>query len=73
MSSWREAKAKHNDKICDAMFDDLHSMMREYAQQRRLEELTRKQRGDPMDVGQLQDTCEDEWDAANTWNNADNS
>ena len=49
----REAKAKHGEKICDEMFDYLYAKVREYAQQRRLEELTRKSKGDPMDVGQL--------------------
>ena len=50
----REAKSKHGDKVCDDMFDDLHSRVREYAQQRRLEELTRKSRGTPMDIGETQ-------------------
>merc|ERR1711989_224490 len=54
----REARNKHNDKICDGMFEDLYAKVREYAQQRRLEQLTRKSRGDPMDVGQLQQS----WD-----------
>ena len=35
------------------MFDDLYSKVREFSQQRRLEELTKKARGDPMDIGQL--------------------
>merc|ERR1712015_7660 len=50
----RESRAKHNDKVCDAMFDDLYMKIREYSQQRRLEELTKRSRGDPMDVSQLQ-------------------
>ena len=48
----REARSKHGDKVNDAMFD-LYSKVREYSQQRRLEELTKKARGDPMDIGQL--------------------
>ena len=50
----REARTKHSDKICDDMFDELYSKVREYAQQRRLEESMRKAKGDPMDVSQLQ-------------------
>ena len=65
--------AKHGDKTCDAMFEDLYARVREYAQQRRLEELTRKSKGDPMDVGQLSQpgeywTIQDEYD--NLWVNA---
>ena len=59
----REARAKHNDKVSDAMFDDLYMKIREYSQQRRLEELTKKSRGDPMDVSQLQqDQNREQWD-----------
>ena len=36
------------------MFNDLIARVKEYAQQRRLEELTRKSKGDPMDIGQMQ-------------------
>ena len=32
----RETRSKHNDKVNDAMIDDLYSKVREYAQQRRL-------------------------------------
>merc|ERR1711873_55771 len=46
----REARAKHSHKVCVGMFGDLYSRAREYAQQRRLEELTRRSKGDPMDV-----------------------
>ena len=56
----REARAKHGDKVNDAMFDDLDSKVRGYAQQRRLEELTKKARGDPMDIRQLKQSW-DEW------------
>ena len=49
----REAKARHGDKAGDAMFDDLLLKIREYAQQHRLEELARKSKGDPIDIGQL--------------------
>ena len=61
----REAKAKHGDKGCDDMFDDLHAKIREYAQQRRLEELTRMSKGDAMDIGQLQNKPDD-------WHSQDN-
>ena len=61
----REAKTKHGDKVCDNMFDDLYSRMREYAQQRRLEELTRRQKGDPMDVSQCHTTAD--WTTTNDW------
>ena len=54
----REARAKHSDRICDGMFDDLYAKVRVYAQQRRLEELTRKSKGDPMDVSQLNQPCQ---------------
>ena len=41
------------EKICDEMFDDLVARIKEYAQQRRLEEIMKKAKGDPMDIGQL--------------------
>ena len=56
----REAKAKHNGEVCDTMFDDLYAKVREYANHKRLEEITRKTRGDPMDIGQLKQDW-DEW------------
>merc|ERR1711911_352506 len=40
-------------KICDDMFDALYAKIREYSQQRKLDEAGKKARGDPMDVGQL--------------------
>ena len=49
----REAKARHGDQLSEAMFEDLANKIKEYAQQRRLEEVLRKTRGDPMDIGQL--------------------
>ena len=39
--------------IGEAMFNDLLTRIREYAQQRRLGETLRKTRGDPMDIGML--------------------
>ena len=39
--------------INEAMFEDLLTRVREYAQQRRLEETLRKTRGDPMDISLL--------------------
>ena len=68
----RESRAKHNDKVCEGMFDDLFSKIREYAQQRRLEELNRKSRGDPMDVSQLRDTWSD-WNQSDHWNSGDSN
>ena len=68
----REAKAKHGDKVCDNMFDDLFARVREYAQQRRLEELTRKSRGTPMDIGEANASDNVVWNNVSdnaTWNN----
>ena len=49
----RESRTKFNDKITDDMFNDLLARVREYAQQRRLEDIMKKAKGDPMDIGQL--------------------
>ena len=49
----REAKSRNGDKVDNALFDDLFSKIREYAHQRRLEDLAKRNRGDPMDIGQL--------------------
>ena len=49
----RESKARHGDTLSESMFEDLVSRIKEYAQQRRLEESLRKTRGDPMDIGML--------------------
>ena len=52
------------------MFDDLYVRIREYAQQRRLEELTRESKGDPMDVSQLHQSPwheETEWAEEHSW------
>ena len=68
----REAKAKHGDKVCDNMFDDLFARVREYAQQRRLEELTRKSRGTPMDIGEANASNNAAWNNVSdnaAWNN----
>ena len=48
----REARTKHGEKLGDEMFDDLLARVKEYAQQRRLEEIMKKTKGDPMDIGQ---------------------
>ena len=56
----RESRTKHGDKLCDEMFDDLLARVKEYAQQRRLEEIMKRAKGDPMDIGQAshaQDGC----------------
>ena len=73
----RECKTKHGDTINEAMFEDLLTRVREYAQQRRLEETLRKTRGDPMDIGLLnqtggwynqEDWTTEEWDQPeNPW------
>ena len=56
----REAKARHGDQLSEAMFEDLVNKIKEYAQQRRLEESLRRTRGDPTDIGALgQRTHED--------------
>ena len=49
----RESRAKHGDKQSEAMFQDLLARVKEYANQRRLDEQFRKSKGDPMDIGQL--------------------
>ena len=49
----REAKAHHGDKITEGMFEDLLNKVREYAAKRRLEAHFRKNKGDPMDIGQI--------------------
>merc|ERR1711873_360431 len=48
----RESRTKHGDKLCDEMFDHLLARVKEYAQQRRLEEIMKRAKGDPMDIGQ---------------------
>merc|ERR1711951_99651 len=60
----RESRARHGDKISDEMFDDLLARVKEYAQQRRLEEIMRKARGDPMEIGQADRPQEDQWKSA---------
>ena len=50
----RECKALNNDPMNETAFSALHARVREYAQQRRLDELTRRNKGDPMDVSLLQ-------------------
>merc|ERR1711951_68045 len=60
----RESRTKHNDKVSDEMFDDLLARVKEYAQQRRLEEVMRKAKGDPMDIGQTARPHEDPWQSA---------
>ena len=47
----REAKVDHGGKQTEEMFDDLCLEVREFAQQRRLEETIRKAKGDPMVIG----------------------
>ena len=67
----RECKGKHGDAISETMFEDLLVRIREYAQQRRLEESLRRTRGDPMDVGALNQPDnwynQENW-AADNWN-----
>ena len=61
----RECNARHGDMISESMFEDLLTRIRDCAQQRRLEETLRKTRGDPMDIGLLNPTIDNEWYA---WN-----
>ena len=49
----REAKSRHGDALSEPMFEDLVERIKEYAQQRRLEESLRRSKGDPMDIGAL--------------------
>ena len=42
------------------MFEHLCNRVREYAQQRRLAELEKKSKGDPMEIGQL-------WNQQTSW------
>ena len=68
----RESKSKHGDKMCDAMFDDLFSNVKEYVHQRRLGESHRKSKGDPMDVSQLQQSAWQDnsaWSCSDAWHN----
>merc|ERR1712015_174794 len=53
----RETKTAHNGKVTDSMVDDLHQKVREYVQQRRLEEM---HRNDPnkMHIGGVGGTQE---------------
>ena len=49
----RESKSKFGDRVSEDMFEHLRNRIREFAQLRRLAELHRKSRGDPMDVGEV--------------------
>ena len=49
----RECKTATGDKISEEMYDMLFERIRDWAQKRRLEELVRKNRGDPMDIGAM--------------------
>ena len=71
----RESKARHGDAISEAMFEDLLGRIKEYAQQRRLEESLRKARGDPMDIGSLNQpqshNTNDDWNNQGEWSESD--
>ena len=58
----REARTKHGEKLCDEMFDDLLARVKEYAQQRRLEEIMKRTKGDPMDIGQAAHAHGEHWE-----------
>ena len=58
----RESRTKHKDKVCDEMFDDLLARIKEYAQQRRLEEIMKRTKGDPMDIGQAAHAQDMQWE-----------
>ena len=57
----REARTKHGEKLSDEMFDDLLARVKEYAQQRRLEEIMKRTKGDPMDIGQAAHAQCEQW------------
>ena len=50
----RESRAISGDKLNDEMFKDLLARIREFAANRRLEAAFKKNKGDPMDVGQVE-------------------
>ena len=58
----RESRTKYNDKVTDEMFDDLLARIKKYAQQRRLEEIMRRTKGDPMDIGQASHAHDEHWE-----------
>ena len=58
----REARMRHGEKLGGEMFDDLLARVKEYAQQRRLEEIMKKTKGDPMDIGQASHAQEEYWE-----------
>ena len=58
----REARTKHGEKLSDEMFDDLLARVKEYAQQRRLEEVMKRTKGDPMDIGQTARAQDEYWE-----------
>ena len=60
----RESRTRHGDKLCDEMFDDLLARVKEYAQQRRLEEIMKRAKGDPMDIGQAAHAHDAHWEHA---------
>ena len=63
----REARTQHRDVINDDMFADLLNKAREYAAKRRLEAHFRKQKGDPMDIGQVGDHGSNWMDGPEKW------
>ena len=63
----REAKSRHGDALSEPMFEDLVGRIKEYAQQRRLEESLRRSRGDPMDIGALGKQTEEDWTGWPEW------
>ena len=57
----RESRATTGDKVNDEMFQDLLARIREYSANRRLEAAFKKNKGDPMDVGQVNKDCVEEY------------
>ena len=62
--SERESRTRHGDRLCVEMFDDLLARVKEYAQQRRIEEVTKKAKGDPMDISQASHVQDMHWEHA---------
>ena len=58
----RESRGRHGDKVCDEMFNDMLARVNEYAQQRRLEEIMKRTKGDPMDIGQAAHASDAHWE-----------
>ena len=56
----REARMQNNDKVDESMFAELLNKVKEYATKRKREAAFKKSRGDPMDIGEVN---EYQWDS----------